>query len=135
MCRGIAPVLALALAACGSGPLGNLSGGSDDEPPLPNYKAMILANKGSLWKDPDSIKGASITRPKRHLGWMWHVCIKANAKNSFGGYTGEKEMLIGIHDDGRVMGLMEDARLNCEYELHAAFPELNGDYKAPQAKR
>lgn len=93
----------------------------------PDAKAMILANKNRLWKDADSIKGASITAPRRHMGMMWHVCVRANAKNSFGAYTGERDMLVGIYDDpGKPPSLlMTDATGYCDFP-HEPFAELEG---------
>jgi hypothetical protein len=98
-------------------------------PQAPDAKAAILQAKGLLWKDPDSIKNASVTAPRRHMGMMWHVCVRANARNSFGGYTGEKDMLIGLYDDGRApAALMADATGYCEFP-HEPFPELDGGGK------
>lgn len=99
----------------------------------PDARAAVLANKGRLWKDPDSIKNASITAPRRHdpglIAAMWHVCVRANAKNAFGGYTGEKDMLLGMYDDGRPPSiLMADAAGPCDFP-HEPFPELEGGYK------
>lgn len=92
----------------------------------------MLAAKGLLYKDPDSIKNASITAPRRHMGFMWHVCLRANAKNSFGGYAGEKDMLVGLYDDGKPPSvIMADAAGYCDFP-HEPFPELNGDYKPPK---
>lgn len=91
----------------------------------PDHKAIIVANKSRLWKDPSSImKGATITAPRRHMGFMWHVCVRSNAKNAFGGYAGEKDMLIGLYDDGKPPAvLMADATGYCNYP-HEPFPEL-----------
>lgn len=101
----------------------------------PDHKAAIIAAKGQLWKDPDSIKSASITSPRRHMGMMWHVCVRSNAKNSFGGYAGEKDMLIGLYDDGRQPSvLMTDAGGYCEYP-HEPFPEIEAGYRPPTAAR
>ena len=103
-------------------------------PTPPDARAIILATKSTLWRDPDSIKNASISAPRRSTGIlpMWHVCVRANAKNGFGGYTGEKDMLIGIYDDGRLPSpLMADATGYCEYP-HEPFPELEGGYIAPK---
>ena len=116
-----------------------LAGGQTDQLaaadiPPPDARALILAHKGRLWKDPDSIKSASLASPRRHLGFMWHVCVRANAKNAFGGYTGEKDMLIGLYDDGRLPDVvMSDADGYCNYP-HEPFPELEGGYRAPPAK-
>lgn len=108
-------------------------------PPAPDVRSIVLSNKGALWKDPESIRNASITPPRRHymgpFGDMWHVCVRANAKNGFGGYTGEKDMLIGIYDDGRrPEALRENAPESCDMP-HEAFPELNGEYRATASKK
>jgi hypothetical protein len=103
----------------------------------PDAKAIILANKGRLWKDPDSIKNASVAAPVRHMGMMWHVCVRLNAKGGFGGYTGEKDDLIGIYDDGRPPEVVNsNIAWHCDQQAHVPFPELNGDFRPPaQAKR
>jgi hypothetical protein len=120
-------VIVAALVLCGC----NTTSESETVSTLPpDAKAIILAHKGRLWKDPDSIKGASIAAPIRHMNMMWHVCVRANARGGFGGYTGEKESLIGIYDDGRPPeGLMADAGSHCERQNHVPFPELDGGYK------
>lgn len=102
--------------------------------PPPDARAAVLAAKGSLYKDPDSIRSASITAPRRHGGWMWHVCVRANAKNSFGGYTGETDMLVGLYDDGKPPEvIMANAAGYCGYP-HEPFPELEGGRPSPKAR-
>lgn len=118
-------LLALPLAACQT---------SEASAPVapPDAKAAILTNRGAIWKDPDSIKAASISAPRRHLGFMWHVCVRSNARGGFGGYMGEKDMLIGLYDDGRPPSvLMADATGYCEFP-HEPFPELEAGYRPPQ---
>ena len=115
-----AALLVLALAGCQTD-----QAAVPDRPP-PDAKAAVLAAKDSLWKDPDSIKNASITAPRRHMGFMWHVCVRANAKNGFGGYTGETDMLIGLYDDARPPSvIMANAAGYCDFP-HDSFPELEG---------
>lgn len=130
---GFAVVAAFGLSAC------QTDQANAPESPPPDARAAVLASKGALWKDPDSIKSASITAPRRHtpglFASMWHVCVRANAKNGFGGYTGEKDMLIGIYDDGKPPSvIMADASGYCDFP-HEAFPELEGGYKPPSAAR
>ena len=77
-----------------------------------NYdKAIISAIKNNL-KDPDSMKVVSITNPYRvyskcgfgTVKYGWYTTIRYNAKNSYGGYVGEKEFnyayLNGKYDVG-----------------------------------
>lgn len=107
-----------------------------EAPPPTDTRPRILAAKNQLWKDPDSIKNASISGLRRHLGMMWHVCVRANAKNAFGGYTGEKDMVIAIYDNPYQppAALMSEAPPNYCPEPFEPFPELNGDYRPPPAK-
>ena len=124
----IAMVLVLPLAACQT---------SDASTPAtpPDAKAAVMAARGIIWKDPDSIKAASITAPRRHMNMMWHVCVRSNAKNSFGAYSGEKDMLIGLYDDGRQPSvLMTDATGYCEFP-HDPFPEIEAGYSPPKPGR
>jgi hypothetical protein len=123
-------IAAMLLQAC------NTTSESESVSP-PDAKAAVLAHKNKLWKDPDSIKGAAIAAPTRHMGFMWHVCVRANARGGFGGYTGEKDALIGLYDDGRPPeALLSDAAGACYQKVYAPFPELDGGYKPPsQAKR
>jgi hypothetical protein len=104
--------------------------------PPPDAKAVILANKATLWKDPESIKNASITAPRRHtmgpFGAMWHVCVRLNARNSFGGYVGERDALLGLYDDGKPPTILADPSPYCDYP-HEPFPELDGGYGQPSA--
>lgn len=119
-------LLALTLAACQTDQQAGVSA------PPPDARAAVLAAKGLLYKDPASIKGASITAPRRHMGFMWHVCVRANAKNAFGGYTGEKDMLIGLYDDGKPPSvIMADGAGYCDFP-HDPFPELDGGYSPPK---
>lgn len=117
-------VIASALMLCGC----NTTSESETVSP-PDAKAAILAYKNRLWKDADSIKGAAITAPYRNIG-QWHVCVRANAKNAFGGYTGEKDSVIVLYDDGRPEVISSDAPI-CESKARTPFPELDGGYRPP----
>jgi hypothetical protein len=70
-----------------------------DDPFPANYRGLIAAHKSDIFKDPDSVRDASISAPKRGSGpylspngfiTPWIACVRANAKNSFGGYTGKQ---------------------------------------------
>jgi hypothetical protein len=105
----------------------------------PDAKAAILVARNQLWKDPDSIKGASITAPRRHdpglIAAMWHVCVRLNAKNSFGGYTGERESLIGLYDDGTPPAILNGNAPQAYCDMpHEPFPELEGGYRPARPK-
>jgi hypothetical protein len=129
MKRLIAPLMLLALGACAA------TGSNKDSPP-PDVKAIILANKHSLWKDADSIKNASIQAPHRGPSQYgmpsWQVCLRSNARNSFGGYAGEKIAIIAIPDNGSGPELVGEPgnplaiQMYCSDQPFVPFPELNG---------
>lgn len=102
-------------------------------PPPTDTRPRIVAARNQLWKDPDSIKGARISGLRRHMGMMWHVCVRANAKNAFGGYTGEKDTVIAIYDNPYQPPavLMSEAPPNYCPEPFEPFPELESGYKSP----
>ena len=100
----------------------------------PDAKAIILSNKGKLWKDPDSIKNASISAPQLSMG-IWHVCVCLNAKNSHGGYSGETTGLIYIYTDGRPPWPVGDDAPYCNNFPLKPFPELEGGYKPPRGDK
>jgi hypothetical protein len=118
----------------------NTAGETTASLPPPDAKRIILANKARIWKDPESIRGASIAAPTRHQFMsLWHVCVRLNAKNAFGGYTGEKDNLVAVYDSGEPPNVLDEsgaAMLSCASAQYEPFPELNGDYRpaAAQAK-
>lgn len=77
------------------------SAATASEPAPANYRDQVTARVKRSFVDPYSIRDAAISRPFvqsaafdgvtpiPHSGWM--VCIKANAKNRMGGYTGLTE--------------------------------------------
>lgn len=86
---------------------------STDAEPLNYVSAIKLSLQRSL-KDPSSVRDARISTPFQvsqvfdgvspfpHSGWA--VCLEANAKNSYGGYTGVKPMIFVF--DGNQIGAM-----------------------------
>lgn len=108
-------------------------------PAPPDARAAVLAARHILWKDPDSIKNASITAARRHdpglIAGMWHVCVRLNAKNAFGGYTGERENLIGLYDDGTPPAILNGNAPQAYCDMpHEPFPELEGGYRPAKPK-
>lgn len=119
----IMAISALALAGCQTD--GNLAGQSG---PPANYKQTILDNKNRLWKDPDSIKNASIAAPiPNGILPIWYVCVRLNAKNSYGGWAGEQDTAFMFRDDGTIEALPAGpSAMWCENKPHEPFPQLNG---------
>lgn len=127
-------ILAAAIAAALAGCQTDAQTAATADAPPPDVKAIILNNKGVLWKDPDSIKNASISEPQLSMG-IWHVCVRMNAKNSYGGYSGEKTGLIYVYTDGRPPWAVGDDAPYCNKFPLKPFPELEGDYKPPRGNK
>jgi len=114
-------VIAVLLAAC------QTDQSASTRPP-PDYRSIVLANKNRLWKDPGSIINAQIAEPRLSMG-IWQVCIRLNAKNSYGGYSGESDELIQFYEDDRPPWNMGGPAPYCNGSSYSPFPELNGDYR------
>ncbi|ENO4093235.1 hypothetical protein ACONLG_003488 [Edwardsiella ictaluri] len=86
----------LLLSAC-SASLQDANSVNYGDKPINNEKTVIGMLKEKL-KDPDSLKVISITNPHRGYSkygfgsteYGWYTSISYNAKNSYGGYVGEK---------------------------------------------
>lgn len=91
-----------------------------------NYRLEILKALRSAIKDPTSVRDASISMPA--LKWMgvgerYVVCVRFNAKNSFGGYTGLKETMA-IFLRGTLFSLDYPDMGQCRDVSYSRFPEL-----------
>ena len=118
-----------------------------DDPFPANYRALIAAHIDDIFKDPDSVRDASISAPKRGSGpylspqgfiTPWIVCVRANAKNSFGGYTGKKLTAVIISRNAFVEakgGPSEYGDLGsmwcADHQTYEPFPELTTKRSAP----
>lgn len=106
---------------------------------LDEARKIIVTERSKLWKDPYSIRDAKIGSPYfcdnesfSQTGTIVKspascVCIEANAKNSYGGYTGIRRTIAvfpelgGVNSkDGGILGFQD----YCQ-ELKP-FAELNG---------
>lgn len=104
-------------------------------------KALVLSERGTIWKDPESVRDAQIGNPYSCSGGLAHVgampnvcvCVAANAKNGFGGYTGSKrtELLIAGRRVVDTVSPPREPTYSCG--PMTAFPELNGNYVAAPA--
>lgn len=62
---------------------------TDTETPSQNdMKQAALRNKARLFKDPESVRDASIGYPHRILPGIYRTCLEANGRGEFGGYSG-----------------------------------------------
>jgi hypothetical protein len=104
---------------------------------LADAKKSILAARNRMWKDPGSIRDASIgdvhscvlddlttTGIAKRAGQC--VCIVLNAKNSMGGYTGLRRTLFVFWNNGG-MDTRDGAILGYEEycSVTQPFPEMN----------
>lgn len=102
---------------------------------LAEAKRIILAERGRLWRDPDSIKDARIGQPYLchaaqitkerglHDAPASCVCVELNARNAYGGYVGLKGSTVSFPEYGNpsAEGIAGDHCRN-----FTPFPELNG---------
>lgn len=101
-------------------------------PVTSNIRAQIVSQVRDTWKDPYSIRDAEISRawqPQGYTGGRYAVCIRANAKNSFGGYTGRQISCFGF-ENGVMIGGQSGAPISMATEQDNSilawqpFPEL-----------
>ncbi|MCA0405308.1 MAG: hypothetical protein LCH39_04060 [Proteobacteria bacterium] len=95
-------------------------------------RTAIVSHVRDTWKDPYSIRDAEISRafqPQGYTGARHAVCIRANAKNSFGGYTG-RQISCFAFENGVLVGGMSGAPVTAATGQENAvlgwqpFPEL-----------
>jgi hypothetical protein len=79
---------------------------ADSYGPAPTgTKQIVLSYLARTLKDPESMKGFAIQEPKKGALYggitngfkmepQWYVCYTFNAKNSYGGYTGQTEFVM-----------------------------------------
>ncbi|RVG25055.1 hypothetical protein [Sinorhizobium meliloti] len=95
------------------------------KPVTADMKAQIVAGARDVLKDPYSIRDAEISYSVPAQGGGTFVCVKANAKNGMGGYTGRKGWLIPFNKAGRIMNAFEGHPF-CNYTeiKYQPFPEI-----------
>ena len=89
----------------------------------------------SSFKDPYTIRDAEIAAPTPGRGPSLNangfatprvVCVKANAKNSMGAYTGRKVTALAV-SDSRVVNSWDETQYSlmaCEGAVYQPFPEI-----------
>jgi hypothetical protein len=120
------------VAVCGA-LLGCASGTGQDASVPPDYLQILIRNKSMLFKDPESVRDVAISYPKPNI-WGWGACLKANAKNTFGGYTGQNVYWVQLYRNGNPPIIQSPTIYDgCGSEMYEPFPELEGNY-VPSAK-
>lgn len=121
----------LGIVALGAA-LGGCASTAGTEPPS-NYREIILRNKSTLFKDPDSVRDVSMTAAVPST-FGYSTCMKANARNGFGGYTGQKIYAITIFKGDSPPSLQLATLFDgCGTGNFEPFPEMEGNYVAPAA--
>jgi hypothetical protein len=106
--------------------------GTPAEPPPANYRALVVAEARQKFFDPYSIRDATISEPIPGMGNLSTVCVRANAKNRLGGYTGQNVTAFVFSGGRIVMSDQELTILPCISATYGPFPELEA---AAQATR
>lgn len=102
---GLLPLIVLAGCASSAEPMDNIG------PSPANYRDMARAHIRSHFYDPYSVRDVEVSQPflggtvindSMESGRGWVVCVRANAKNRFGAYTGT-EVTLFVAREGRVV--------------------------------
>jgi len=93
-----------------------------------DYRQAALAAVRKSLKDPDSAKDIEISTPK--TGFVPYrsfsgsvVCVRLNAKNSFGGYTGTAPFSVAF-SNGKVIDVYENNYNACGKADYSPFSEV-----------
>ncbi len=108
-------------------------------PPPANYRATVAAEVANAFFDPYSIRDAEISQPVYKTGIFdgtnlvpyqgWAVCVRANAKNRFGAYSGRNFSLFLFNGEAVRMTLA-GSEVQGQIDNHCAnvqmqpFPEI-----------
>lgn len=127
----------LAGPGCTGGPdttTGSLGG--DAGPAPENYRQIVRDYVRQTFKDPYSIRDAEIATPITNgpvlvppmgpVAMVWVVCVRANAKNAFGAYTGLQQVAVVIHK-GRAVNSWDEQHYSghvCSGATYQPFPEI-----------
>jgi hypothetical protein len=99
--------------------------------PPTKYRAAIVQNVRENFKDPSSILDPTISEPFRgnDRGFdHWLVCIRVNAKNSYGGYAGLSYVVYGFSGETIVSNIDQNSLISvigtCSGRTYSPFKEL-----------
>jgi hypothetical protein len=122
----LVPVIALALAGCGSS---DYLGKTKEPDPniLPtNYKNEIILNLKTTLIDPTNVKDAYITEPFLAQGVQnprYVVCIRSNSRGYQREYLGSKDRIAYFYA-GQLNQLIDAKPEQCAKADYKPFPEL-----------
>jgi hypothetical protein len=113
------------------------SGQVNAAPPV-NYRQTVAEYVRTAWVDPYSIRDAAISQPfPIRYGLMgqdtvWFVCVRDNARNRLGGYTGLTETPIAFtgnaidRNRSDIVRTEMGGRTMCKPAVYEPFPEIEG---------
>lgn len=122
--------LGCAVAMTGSAVAGNAEVAATQRPTTKAEIAGILEGIRNTLHDPYSIRDAEIsgvmTATDAFKLTSLMVCVRANAKNAYGAYTGRQTYLIYLDADGRALRANQDffAQALCRYATWRPFTEV-----------
>ena len=94
-----------------------------------NYRAQVAEHFRKTLKDPYSVRDAEISQPTTVFVGLLNggnapgVCVRMNAKNSFGAYIGLKTDAVVFRNDV-VVGSAEPVFDTCTKETFSPFPVM-----------
>lgn len=114
------------------------SGGSAPAAVPANYRVMVADEVRKTFFDPYSIRDASISAPipgTSMMGAMHTVCVRANAKNRMGGYTGIRTTAVVIRSGAVTVSDQSVADIACASATYEPFPEIDSAAAPAPARR
>lgn len=111
---------------------------SADVAALPaDYRQQILARAKAEFFDPYSIRDAGISQPiggTSLMGSTSTICVRANAKNRMGAYTGLRTTAYIFRRGQITLSDQQYASIACGSAAYEPFPELEAGATTPQAR-
>lgn len=121
-------LLSLFLAGCNA-TAGTPPPNAEPAPSPEMIKQAVRAHVRSSFFDPYSVRDAQLSAAtwqgalQLGSGEGWTVCLRANAKNRMGGYTGLRDTAMTIRG-GKVVSSLDDAQYFCRDATYSPFPDL-----------
>lgn len=103
---------------CATGPTSQEIASAEYGAPPVDYKSQIKKYFNQRLKEPESVRYGQFTEPTKGYSldadsgeWVfgYHVLVFVNAKNSYGGYTGEQGYSF-LFRDGKMVEVIGDAK-------------------------